>query len=169
MPNDANALSGKPGAPSQGYYRTSRAALSSAARAQPVAGDDVQRSRQAVTRMLLAAIERLETEVASGSGAVGRYRDDLRQLLEAIRMARPKWGADSDLTALLQLLERRIDAMVTAKEPEPAADLAAVRASEPPEAPVSKLPTGLEELALPADPLADLMALTEEERIALFT
>ena len=74
MPNEANALSGKPGAPSQGYYRASRAALSSAAREQPVAGADVQRSRQAVTRMLLAAIERLETEVASGSDAVGRYR-----------------------------------------------------------------------------------------------
>jgi hypothetical protein len=169
MPNEANAPSGKPGAPSQGYYRTSRVTLSSAAREQPVAGDEVQRSRQAVTRMLLAAIERLETEVANGSGAVGRYRDDLRQLLDAIRMARPKWGADSDLTALLKLLERRIDAMVSPKEPELAVDLAAARASAPPEAPGSKPAATLAELALPPDPLADILALTEEERIALFT
>ena len=138
MPNEANALSGKPGAPSQGYYRASRAALSSAAREQPVAGADVQRSRQAVTRMLLAAIERLETEVASGSDAVGRYGRELSQLLEAIRMARPKWGADSDLAALLQLLERRIDAMVTPNEPPLAADVAAARPAEPSLRPVWK-------------------------------
>ena len=44
-----------------------------------------------------------------------------------------------------------------------------LRAAEPPEAPGSKPPAGLEELALPPDPLADILALTEEERIALFT
>jgi hypothetical protein len=161
MPNEANALSGKPGAPSQGYYRAGRASLSSAAREAPVAGADVQRSRQAVTRMLLAAIERLETEVASGSDAVGRYGRELSQLLEAIRVARPKWGADSDLAALLQLLERRIDAMVTPNDPPSAADVHTSEATEP--------PAGLEELALPPDPLAAILALTEEERIALFT
>ncbi len=162
MPNEANALSGKPGAPNQGYYRASGAALSSAAREDPVAGADTQRSRQAVTRMLLAAIARLETEVASGSDAAGRYGRELSQLLEAIRMARPKWGADSDLAALLRLLERRIDAMVTPKALAAAADVGAAPA-EPPAA------AGLEELSLPADPLAAILALTEEERIALFT
>jgi hypothetical protein len=169
MPNEANALSGKPGAPSQGYYQSGRAALSSAARAQPAADADVQRSRQAVTQMLLSAIERLEAEVASGSDAVGRYRSELRQLLEAIRIARPQWGVDNDLAALLRLLERRIDAMVTPKETAPPVDLAAARAPEPPEAPGSKPAASLAELALPPDPLADILALTEEERIALFT
>ena len=85
-------------------------------------------------------------------------------MLEAIRMARPKWGADSDLAALLRLLERRIDAMVTPNVPPLAADVAAARPAEPPEP-----AAGLEELALPPDPLAAILALTEEERIALFT
>jgi hypothetical protein len=167
MPNEANALSKKPGAPGQGYYRAGGAALSRAARAHGVGNADATRSRQAVTRMLLAAIERLESEVANGSDAGARYGRELSHLLEAIRMARPAWGADSDLAALLRLLERRIDAMVTPGASAPAVGLAAPRAAETAEK--TPPPGAADELAAPSDPLAQIMALSEEERLALFT
>jgi hypothetical protein len=147
MPNEANALSGEPGASSQDHYQTSRAALSSAG-GRAVPDENPQHSRQAVTRMLLTAIGRLEAEVATGSDAASRFGDELRQLLQAIRLARPKWGADSALAALLDLLERRIDTMVEAAKPEASIELA---------------------VAPTPDPLAAIKALSEEERIALFT
>ena len=148
MPNEASALSGEPGASGQDHYQTGRATLSSGAGESAVPDESAQRSRQAVTQMLLTAIGRLEAEVATGSDAASRFGDELRQLLQAIRLARPKWGADGALSTLLDLLERRIDTMVEAAKPETPIELAAA-------------PT--------PDPLAAIKALSEEERIALFT
>ena len=84
-------------------------------------------------------------------------------------MARPKWGADNQLNALLLLLERRIDAMVTPDGPDTSARFAAIWSSEQPEAPAAAQPSRPPERVRRSDPLADIMALSEEERIALFT
>jgi hypothetical protein len=175
MPNEANALSGTPGAPGQEHYQTMRAGLSSSARGRSAADDNARRNRHAVTQMLLAAIGRLEAEIATGSNAVERFGDELRQLLQAIRLARPEWVLDGDLAALLQLLERRIDALVEPAAPAPVrARLAVVPPPEEPELPIPA-PLSAQTLAIslvesaPRDPLAALKALSEEELIALFT
>jgi hypothetical protein len=110
-------------------------------------------------------------------------------LLIAIRLARPEIDGAAPtakaikLSALLDLLERRIDAMSESKsaalappdEDAPTAALAVVPPLDEPELPI---PTsvGFEprsvttiESAPPRDPLAALMALSEDERLALFT
>ncbi len=156
-----------------------------------------------------------------------RLRDDLRMLVTAIRLARPEIDAADPparavkLAKLLDLFERRIDAMAEARASELPADAAprariALAETEPsraqlfvlpmrnePEAPpptpasfeppqpapakrqrrlplpkpgragaaVAKPPTAefIEAAAPPADPLAAIMALSADERLALFT
>ena len=124
-----------------------------------------------------------------------RLRDDLRMLLIAIRLARPEIDAAdpatqaAKLTKLLDLLEHRIDAMAEVKpadaapdEPEPArAQLAVVAPPDEPELPIpspaSFEPRLVEKTAAepivagppPPDPLAAIMALSDDERLALFT
>ena len=110
-------------------------------------------------------------------------------LLIAIRLARPEIDGAGPaakaikLSALLDLLERRIDAMSEAKpaapaspdEDAPAAALAVVPPLDEPELPIPAS-VGFEprsvatiESSPPRDPLAALMALSEDERLALFT
>jgi hypothetical protein len=139
MPNKANALSVTPGAAGHDYYKSRRAVLPSSVRGRLLVDDKARRDRRAVTEMLLAAIGQLEAEIAAGGNVVERLGGQLRQLLQTIRLARPEWVVDNDLAALLELLERRIDSVVEQQS--------------------APLP----------DPLAGLDALSEEERIALFT
>ena len=71
--------------------------------------------------MLLAALNRLEALMRADGTALERLRDELRLLLIAIRHARPDIDAASPLTkaaklaSLLDLMQRRIDAMVETK------------------------------------------------------
>ena len=71
--------------------------------------------------MLLAALNRLEALMRADGTALERLRDELRLLLIAIRLARPDIDAASPLTkaaklaSLLDLMQRRIDAMVETK------------------------------------------------------
>jgi hypothetical protein len=184
-----------PDALNDGEYQALREALSESARGRAFLAEYARRNRNANTQAVLAAIDRIETRLGSEASAVQRLRDDLRMLLIAIRLARPEIEAASPaakavrLAALLDLLERRIDAMSEGmSESKPTA-------LSPPaeEAPVAALtvvpPLDEPELPIPAsvnfeprpvvatapavadkrDPLAALMALSEEERIALFT
>jgi hypothetical protein len=158
--------------------------------------------------MLLAAIGRIEARLQADASAVQRLRDDLRMLVTAIRLARPEIDGAAPparaakLAKLLDLFERRIDAMAEARpselpadatprarialpEGEPArAQLIVLPLPEEPEvlvpipaAPVEPTPQAAVPAAAeiapapmpPANPLAALMALSVDERLALFT
>jgi len=223
-----------PAAPSEDDYQALCAVLSESGRGRAFLAEYARRNRNADTEALLAAIERIEARLRADASAVQRLRDDLRMLLIAIRLARPEIDAAdppaakaAKLAALLDLLERRIDAMAEARpaalappadealgaqigvlampdEPEPArAQLAVVPPSDEPELPIPS-PASVQAPAIslvaraammaevtfvecvppavvekitaepaaqlpPSDPLAAIMALSEDERLALFT
>ena len=241
MPNEPLALARPPpDAIKEDDYQAFCAALSASARGRAFLADHARRNRNADTEMLLAALGRLEARLRADGSAVERLRDELRMLLIAIRVARPEIDSagapakTAKLAALLDLLERRIEAMAAPAQPAPAeepeaqtippqpadaarAHLAVVPLAEEPELPIpspasAQLPAVMlvrpivavpevtlfegappasvvvEEQAAapapaqtidaapkaqnaspPADPLAPLMALSEDERIALFT
>lgn len=170
-------------------YRALDDALSESTRGRAFLAEYARRNRNADTEALLAAIERIETQLQADASAVQRLRDDLRMLLIAIRLARPEIdGAGTaakaiKLSALLDLLERRIEAMSDLKpaalspqdEDAPTAALAVVPPLDEPELPIptsvgfEPRPVATIESTPPRDPLAALMALSDEERLALFT
>jgi hypothetical protein len=203
-------------------YLTLCAALSQSARGRAFLAEHSRRSRNADNEALLSAIGRIEARLQADASAVQRLRDDLRMLVTAIRLARPEIDAADPparavkLAKLLDLFERRIDAMAEARVSELPADAAprariALAETEPtraqlfvlpmrnePEAPppasasapkpaavaipkVDAAPQAVvakaappaadlvEAAAPPADPLAAIMALSEDERLALFT
>ena len=181
-----------PDALSDDEYRTLCEALAESARGRAFLAEYARRNRHTDTEAVLVAIARIEANMRADASAVQRLRDDLRMLLIAIRLARPEIDAAGPaakavkLSALLDLLERRIDAMSEGKpaalapaEEAPAAQLAAVPSLDEPELPIpasvnfEPRPIATVAPASPAagksDPLAALMALSEEERIALFT
>ncbi len=97
------------------------AALSQSARGRAFLAEHARRSRNADNEALLAAIGRIETRLQADATAVQRLRDDLRMLVTAIRLARPEIDAADPparavkLAKLLDLFERRIDAMAEAR------------------------------------------------------
>jgi hypothetical protein len=218
-------------------YLTLCAALSQSARGRAFLAEHTRRSRNADNEALLTAIGRIETRLQADASAVQRLRDDLRMLVTAIRLARPEIDAADPparavkVAKLLDLFERRIDAMAEARASELPAD-AAPRArialaesapapeparaqlfvlpmrnepEAPPPAPASLAPPPqpspvstpkpatiavpkaavapqaavaraappaaavVEAAVPPADPLAAIMALSADERLALFT
>jgi hypothetical protein len=238
MANEPLALAIRPPeapqvAPQEDAYLTLCAALSQSARGRAFLAEHARRSRNADNEALLTAIGRIEARLQADASAVQRLRDDLRMLVTAIRLARPEIDAADPparavkLAKLLDLFERRIDAMAEARASELPADAAprariALAEAEParaqlfvlpmrnePEAP-PPAPASLEppprrspasapkpatvavpkvepapqavaakasppaaavvEAAVPpADPLAAIMALSADERLALFT
>lgn len=193
MTNAPLALAAVPPDALDDEYRALHEALSESARGRAFLSEYGRRNRNADTEALLAAIERIETRLRADASAVQRLRDDLRMLLIAIRLARPDIDAAGPaakavkLSVLLDLLERRIDAM---SEPKPAAlsppedenasaMLAAVPALDEPELPIPVFanfePRPVAAVARASavigkpDPLAAIMALSEDERLALFT
>ncbi len=110
-----------PDALSDDEYRTLCEALAESARGRAFLAEYARRNRHADTEALLAAIARIEAHMRADASAVQRLRDDLRMLLIAIRLARPEIDTAGPaakavkLSALLDLLERRIDAMSEAK------------------------------------------------------
>jgi hypothetical protein len=211
MANEPLALAVKPpDAPEEDEYLTLCAALAQSARGRAFLDEHARRSRNADNELLLTAISRIEARLQADASAVQRLRDDLRMLVTAIRLARPEIDAAAQparavkLAKLLDLFERRIDAIAEARVTEPPADAAprariALAESEParaqlivlplpaePEvlAPVAGAPVEAEaqaetqaappaptvaESAAQANPLAALMALSADERLALFT
>ena len=210
MPNEPLALAIRPpDAPNEDDFLTLCAALSESGRGRAFLAEYARRNRNADTEALLTAIGRIEARLHADASAVQRLRDDLHMLLIAIRLARPEIDAadpathPAKLKKLLNLLERRIDAMAEAKPAnampdEPAetarAHLAVVPPPDEPELPIPS-PTSAQAPAIvlvhdlektsaptvpavivagvtepqPPDPLAAIMALSEDERLALFT
>jgi hypothetical protein len=123
MPNEplTLAMQPPPAAPSEDDYQAFCAALSDSRRGRALLAEHARRNRNADTETLLTAIGRIEARLSADASAVKRLRDDLRILLIAIRLARPEIDAAGPaakavkLTALLDLLERHIDAMAEAK------------------------------------------------------
>ncbi len=102
-------------------YLTLCAALSQSARGRAFLAEHARRSRNADNEALLTAIGRIEARLQADASAVQRLRDDLRMLVTAIRLARPEIDAADPparavkLAKLLDLFERRIDAMAEAR------------------------------------------------------
>lgn len=208
MANEPLALAIRPpAAPNEDEYLTLCAALSQSARGRAFLAEHTRRSRNADNEMLLGAIGRIEARLLADASAVQRLRDDLRMLVTAIRLARPEIDSAAPparavkLAKLLDLFERRIDAIAEARVSEPPDDApprARIALAEPARAQLIVLPLPAEPEVLtpapvdatpvepapqtaprtvavaapatpPANPLAALMALSEDERLALFT
>jgi hypothetical protein len=153
------SLSNGPGAlrnPSSGAlgeedYRTFCTALESTQRGRDFLAEYGRRNRNADTEMLLNSLDRIESMMKAEGAARDRLQDELRVLLIAIRLARPDINSATALTQaarlvdLLDMMERRIDAMVENKEllpieeeplpPAPAA-LSVVPRPDEPELPI---------------------------------
>jgi len=209
----ALVLRPEPVAPSENDYQALIAALDESARGRWFLSEYSRRNRSADTEVLLTALDRIEARIDSDAKALARFRDELCVLLIAIRLARPDIAAAdtpekaAKLASLVDLLERRINAMLEPGAVPLAVEAAGVAAeaaessgadhsaAAPPEeaeapapapmnaepcpamveapavAPASPPPAAENDLLElpPADPLAAIMALSEVERIALFT
>ena len=122
MANEPLALAIRPpDAPNEDEFLTLCAALSASARGRAFLAEYARRNRNADTEALLVAIGRIEERLRADASAVQRLRDDLRMLLIAVRLARPEIDAAgpparaAKLRKLLDLLERRLDAMAGGK------------------------------------------------------
>jgi hypothetical protein len=135
-------------------YRTFCAALESTQRGRDFLAEYARRNRNADTEMLLDSLDRIESMMQSEGKARDRLRDELRVLLIAIRLARPDINSATALTKaarlvdLLDLMEKRIDAMVENKdlapieeEPIPAAATLALTVVPRPDEPELPIPT----------------------------
>ena len=139
-----------PGALREEDYRNFCAALESTQRGRDFLTEYGRRNRNADTEILLDSLDRIETMMKAEGAARDRLQDELRVLLIAIRLARPDINSATALTQaarlvdLLDLMARRIDAMVENKdlppiteEPSPApAALSVVPRPDEPELPI---------------------------------
>ena len=196
-----------PDAPDEDGFLTLRAALSASARGRAFLAEYLRRNRYADTEAVLEAIARIEARLQADASDVERMRGDLRLLLKAVRLARPKIDAAgpaaraAKLSQLLDLFERRIEAMAPTPDEATAEGsavagrlhLAVVPQPDEPELPIPSpasfelrpislvhdlektsaptVPAVIEAsvTAPPPDPLAAIMALSDDERLALFT
>ena len=117
-----------PAAPGEDEYQTFCAALSASGRGRAFLAEYAKRHRGADTEMLLIALGRLEALMRAQQAGVEPARAALRDLLAAIRAARPEIETSplparaAKLAQLLDLLERRLEGLAQpAPPPEPAA------------------------------------------------
>jgi hypothetical protein len=123
MANEANAPADaqSPAELRDEDYRSFCAALESSARGRDFLAEYARRNRHADTQMLLGALDRLEAQMRADGSALERLRDELRMLLIAIRLSRPGIAAagpqakTAKLADLLDMMERRIDAIAEGK------------------------------------------------------
>ena len=123
-------------------YEAFHEVLAASARGRAYLAEHARRSRAADTKLLLAALARVEALVrANGAAQADFTRQELRNLLTAIRNARPEIEASqlparaAKLAALLDLLQARIAALAGPAEVV-RVPLAVVPPSEEPELPI---------------------------------
>lgn len=173
LTNSSGSLRKTPsGALREEDYRTFCAALESTQRGRDFLVEYARRNRNADTEMLLDSLDRIETMMRAEGAARDRLQDELRVLLIAIRLARPDINSATALTKaarlvdLLDMMERRIDAMVENKdlppiteEPLPAfAALSVVPHPDEPELPIPSFAS-----MLPPPPIALVQHVTIQE------
>jgi hypothetical protein len=153
-------------------YRTFCAALESTQRGRDFLVEYARRNRNADTEMLLDSLDRIETMMRAEGAARDRLQDELRVLLIAIRLARPDINSATALTKaarlvdLLDMMERRIDAMVENKDlppitEEPLPALAALSVVPRPDEPELPIPSFAS--TLPPPPIALVQHITVQE------
>jgi hypothetical protein len=232
MPTEttARAQQLQPGAPEEADYHAFCEALSASTRGRAFLAEYARRNRNADTRPLLTAIERLQTSLVVDTAAPAEIlvKQKLRALLDHISAAQNEIEASimairtAKLADLLAVVERRIaeimapaarqavmrDSALDEEAEETRTHLAVVAPPDQPELPIpSPEATQAPAIALvrneevtaeiivlqppsvgsdradpvaatgestaavaaPTDPLASIMALSEEERIAMFT
>jgi chemotaxis protein histidine kinase CheA len=130
----SEALAIRPETPADDY-RSLCAALEASARGRAFLNEYARRNRNADTGLVLHALDGLAAQMRADAAAITDLHGELRTLLTAIRLARPDIdsgrppGKVAMLTALVDLLERRIDGIVDSKDDaEMAPDAAAVTA-----------------------------------------
>lgn len=114
------ARQGPDEAPSEADYQSFCAALGASARGRAFLAEFARRNRHADTKVLLAALDRLEAQLRSQSaaGEADRIRQELRALLAAMRVTRPEIDAGAaaikaaKLAALIGFIEHRIELIV---------------------------------------------------------
>ena len=152
----AAAPASLPGAPSEDEYQTFCAALSASARGRAFLAEYAKRNRGADTEVLLAALARLESVMRLQRAGAEPVRNELRELLGTIRAARPELQMSAlpvraaKLAQLLDLLERRLEALAEVAPSEPG-PLAAVPQPDEPELPIPSPSAGPPELTLAVD------------------
>ena len=107
--------------PSEAEYQAFCAALGATARGRAFLAEYARRNRHADTKVVLAALDRLQTQVAAQTAApdTGRIRQELRALLAAMRVTRPEIDAGAGaikatkLAALIGFIEHRLELIVT--------------------------------------------------------
>ena len=173
LTNSSGSLRKAPsGALREEDYRTFCAALESTQRGRDFLVEYARRNRNADTEMLLDSLDRIETMMRAEGAARDRLQDELRVLLIAIRLARPDINSATALTKaarlvdLLDMMERRIDAMVENKDllpitEEPLPALAALSVVPRPDEPELPIPSFAS--MLPPPPIALVQHVTIEE------
>jgi len=180
MSNEAQALAGEPPSPGDSEYKALLAVLSSSARGRAFLAEHARRARQADTEMLLGALERIEAALA----------DQRAQVAPPPSPAPPAPAAPTALAAIaaqaIAAAERdmpQVKVIKAGSGPQPAHF--AGEDFTGPIAPAPKLPNPAaasnviaanvpaEHAAPPGTPVADalaqIVALSEEERLALFS
>ena len=107
--------------PSEAEYQAFCAALGASARGRAFLAEYARRNRHADTKVVLAALDRLQTQVAAQTAEpdTGRIRQELRALLAAMRVTRPEIDAGAGaikatkLAALIGFIEHRLELIVT--------------------------------------------------------
>jgi len=182
MSNEAQALAGEPQSHGDNEYKAFLAVLSSSARGRAFLAEHARRSRLAETEMLLGAIERIEATLAEqraqaaaaaplpaapgaapptalaaiAAQAIAAAERDMPQVkvIKAGSGPQPSHYSGEDFTGA--------EAVADAAAPEPAPPANVMAEIVPPE---HTAPPGTPV----ADALAQIVALSEEERLALFS
>jgi hypothetical protein len=154
MANETSALAAAE-APGEEEYQAFCAVLAESARGRAFLAEHARRARQADTMMLLTAFERLEARIAAQAASV------------PVPVEPPLPAASEPAAEIDSVRKSAAIPEVMLFEAQRAVEIAS-----PAEVPVSAAAEP-DEIAQPAtsprDPLAAVMTLSEEERIALFT
>jgi hypothetical protein len=126
MPNEPLTLASEPEAPSEAEYEAFYAALAESARGRAFLAEHARRSRGADTAVLLASVQRLEGLVSNQPASpADDERQELRSLLDAIRGMHAELDTAAlsmqvaKLAALLDVVQERIETIVTPPRPDP--------------------------------------------------
>jgi hypothetical protein len=176
MSNEAQALAGPPESPGENEYKAFLAVLSSSARGRAFLTEHARRSRQAEIEMLLSALARIETTLAEQRARTAVLAPPVPAATTALAAVAAKAIAavETDVPEVKVIKAGSMppppafsgeDFASAGDDVDPAAtgaDSNVIAADVPPE---HAAPPGTPV----ADALAQILALSDEERLALFS